>query len=370
MTERPVVPFVDLKTQYRNIEAEIKAAFSSVLEKGQFILGENVAGFEEEFCSYLGGGYGVAVGSGTEALFLALLACHAGPGDEVITVSHTFISSYLAIVQAGASPVFVDIDPSTFNMDVSQVEEKITPKTRAILPVHLYGQPAQMTELNNLAKKHNLTVIEDACQAHGARIGATKAGLFGDLACFSFYPTKNLGAYGDGGLVVTRNASFLEELRFLRNYGQTRKYYHDHFGINSRLDELQAAVLRVKLRHLDEWNALRKAIAGRYTEGIHSPQIICPKELKGHEHVYHLYVIKAPHRQRLQEWLMDQGILTQIHYPVPVHLQKCFLERSTDRPSLPRTERTAGEVLSLPLYPEMTAGQIDHVIQAVNTFKH
>jgi dTDP-4-amino-4,6-dideoxygalactose transaminase len=364
-----VVPFVSLKSQYQKIRGEIEKAMAGVLDSGLFILGENVARFEDEFCRYLNGGYGVAVASGTDALYLALSACRVGPGDEVLTVSHTFIATYLAVLQTGATPVLVDIEPSTFTMDVSRIEKRITPRTKAILPVHLYGHPARMPEIMAIARKHNLYVIEDACQAHGARIEDTKVGRFGDLACFSFYPTKNLGAYGDGGFVITKDASLRERLLFLRNYGQTKKYHHDHFGINSRLDELQAAVLRVKLRYLEEWNIARRRIAGVYTSGIDSPEVVGPTERDGYHHVYHLYVIRTPHRLELQEWLTSRGIGTQIHYPIPVHLQKCFRQASESSPPLPQTEKAAGEVLSLPLYPELPPDHIEHVIRAINEFK-
>jgi len=364
------VPFVDLKVQYQKIKSEIDTAVLSVMDNAYFILGENVAGFEKEFSDYLGGGYAVSVNSGLDALYLSLLACDIGPEDEVITVSHTFVATYLAVIHTGAKAVFVDIDPSSFNIDVNKIETHITKKTKAILPVHLYGQPADMLKIKEIAEKYNLLLIEDACQAHGAGLNNEKAGLLGDLACFSFYPAKNLGAYGDGGMVITKDEVYKKKLQQLRNYGQKKKYIHDNFGINSRLDELQAAILRVKLKHLDKWNTARRKIAERYSEGIKSKEIICPHEMPGCYHVYHLYVIRTPNRANLQKWLKEKGINTQIHYPIPVHLQQCYKQLSEDRPKLAVTEKIADEILSLPIYPEMQDNQIDYVIDSVNSFKH
>jgi len=363
-----IVPFLDLKIQYHNIEEEIHSVLLSVLEKSHFILGENVSRFENEFSQYLGGGYSVSVGSGMAALYLALLAAGIGPEDEVITVSHTFVATYLAIIQVGAKPVLVDIEPTSFSIDIHKIEKRITKKTKAILPVHLYGHPADMEEICKIAKKYNLYVIEDACQAHGSRIGKTKTGQFGDLACFSFYPAKNLGAYGDGGLVFTKNKKLYEKLLALRNYGQRKKYYHDYFGINSRLDEIQAAILGVKLTYLDKWNAMRRDVAAKYTSGINSPSVSCPREKEKYYHVYHLYVIRTPYRKKLQDWLLQNGIYTQIHYPIPVHMQKCYLHLSKERICLPITEKISKEILSLPIYPELQDVQIDHVIKVINSF--
>lgn len=363
-----IVPFVDLNVQYKRIEQEIKKTISSVFEGSRYILGENVVNFEKEFCEYLGGGYGVSVGSGLDAIYLALLVAGVGPGDEVITVSHTFIATYLAIVKTGAKAVLIDVEPSSFNMDVNKVEEKITKRTKVILPVHLYGQPAPMIQINRLAQKHNLLVIEDACQAHGAGLESKKAGLFGDLACFSFYPAKNLGAYGDGGMIVTRKKALMEKLFKMRNYGQKEKYHHDCFGINSRLDELQAAILRIKLRYLDEWNKSRRKIAAIYSNNLNPKYIICPPEMKGYHHVYHLYVIRTPHRNKLQEWLFSKNVHTQIHYPIPVHKQKCYSELSSERISLPITEQIVNEILSLPIYPGLGEKQIQYVIDNIHSF--
>ncbi len=362
------VPFVDLKSQYQKITSEINDAISLVFGKSNFILGENVKKFEEEFCQYLEGGYAVAVHSGTDALYLSLLACGISSGDEVITVSHTFIATYLAIVQTGAIPILVDIDPSTFNIDPDKIEEKVTDKTKAIIPVHLYGHPANMVQIVELAKKYNLFVIEDACQAHGSKISGKKAGLFGDFGCFSFYPTKNLGAYGDGGVVVTQDEKLRDKLLSLRNYGQKKKYFHERFGINTRLDELQAAILRVKLNYLDEWNNLRRNISKQYRDQINSPYVSCPVEMDQYFHVYHLYVIKTYERDQLQEWLAKKDIQTQIHYPIPVHLQKCFLKEFKNDFHLPVTENISKKILSLPMYPEMSNDQIKYIVKSINEF--
>lgn len=362
------VPFVDLKPQYQSIKTEIDRAIAGVMEKGIFILGEQVDRFEEDFSRYLGGGHAVSVGSGTDALSLSLLAAGIGPGDEVITVSHTFVATYISIIYTGATPVLTDIDPVTFTMDPAQIEAKITPRTRAVVPVHLYGQPADMTAVMEIANKHNLVVIEDACQAHGSRIGDTVTGLQGHMGCFSFYPTKNLGAYGDGGMAVTTDEKLRDNLRFLRNYGQTKKYHHERYGINSRLDEMQAAILRVKLNHLDQWNQERRDIAQTYTSGINNPLVTCPAEAPGRTHVYHLYVVRTPHREKLQAWLREAGIHTQIHYPVPVHRQQCYLDKFTAPQQLPHTDAAASEILSLPIYNGMEEAAVQHVIERINEF--
>jgi dTDP-4-amino-4,6-dideoxygalactose transaminase len=366
------VPFVDLKPQYQSIKADMDDAIHQVLDKGIFILGENVEKFEEEFGRYLGGGYAVSVGSGTDALSLSLLAAGIGPGHEVITVSHTFVATYISIIYTGASPVLVDIDPATFTMDAAQIEAKITPKTRALVPVHLYGQPADMDKIMAIAEKHNLLVIEDACQAHGSRFRDQVTGLRGHMGCFSFYPTKNLGAYGDGGMVVTRDETLKEQLLLLRNYGQTKKYYHERYGINSRLDEMQAAVLRVKLKHLDRWNSERRDIARMYSDRIKNPLIACPVEKSDRRHVYHLYVVRTPggprHRDKLQDYLKENGIHTQIHYPVPVHLQRCYQDKFPAPLTLPHTETAAAEILSLPLFNGMREDAVHYVIETLNRF--
>lgn len=363
------VPFVDLQAQYATIRERVQVAINEVLDTGWFILGRHVESFERAFAEYCGGGEAIGVGSGTEALHLALRACNVGPGDEVITVSNTFIATALAIDYVGATPVFVDIDPLTYTIDVTQIEAYITPRTKAIIPVHLFGQPADLDPILALAKTHNLYVIEDACQAHGAEYNGQRVGSIGDIGCFSFYPTKNLGAYGDGGLVLTRDPELAERVRLLRNYGQTRKYFHRLRGYNSRLDELQAAVLEAKLPYLDGWNEARRRIAACYDAGILAPHVTLPGVHENVRHVYHLYVIRTPYRDALQEWLSARGISTQIHYPLPIHGQEAYQNLGLSTGALPVTEQTCNEILSLPMYPELSDVQIDWVIESVNAFR-
>ena len=361
------VPLVDLKVQYRVIHDQINAVVNDIFDGGWFILGPHVESFERAFAKYCGGGEAIGVGSGTDALFVALRACGLGPGDEVVTVSNTFIATAFAIENVGATPVFVDIDPLTFNIDVTQIEAKITTHTKAILPVHLFGQPADMDPILDIAKAHQLFVIEDACQAHGAKYKGRMAGCLGDVGCFSFYPTKNLGAYGDGGLVLTRNPELAERVRLLRNYGQSRKYVHQIRGYNSRLDELQAAILQAKLTHLEEWNEARRRIAARYNAGITAAHVTLPHVFEDAYHVYYVYVVRTPHRDALQEWLAARGIVTQIHYPIPIHLQEVY-RGFANVPLLPLTEKASAEILSLPMFPELTDEQVDWVIESINAF--
>ncbi|MGA2466277.1 MAG: DegT/DnrJ/EryC1/StrS family aminotransferase [Thermodesulfobacteriota bacterium] len=357
-----MVPFIDLTRQYRGIEEEILSATKRVYEKGHFILGEEVSAFEGEFSHYCGVRYGVGVGSGTDALQLALKAAGVGEGDEVITVAHSFIATALAISLTGAKPLFVDIDPETYTMDPNALEHFLRyrkkkgekQKIKAILPVHLYGHPAEMDAIMDIADRYNLAVIEDACQAHGAEYQGKKAGSFGLLSCFSFYPTKNLGGYGDGGMVVTDDRKLFEKLRLLRCYGEKKKYQHVLKGSNSRLDEIQAAILRVKLKYLDQWNEERRKRA-----------LIYKRMLK---HVYHLFVIRTKKRNALQAFLKVKGIETLIHYPIPIHLQKAFRELGYRRGALPLTEQYAREILSLPFFPEMTESEMEEVATQIRTF--
>jgi dTDP-4-amino-4,6-dideoxygalactose transaminase len=307
------------------------------------------------------------VNSGTDALHLALLACGVGPGDEVITVSHTFIAAVLAIVWTGATPVFVDVDPATYTMDVAQAAAAVTARTKAIVPVHLYGQCADMDGILALARKDRLRVIEDAAQAHGAMYDGRRAGSMGDAACFSFYPTKNLGAYGDGGAVTTNDPALADSLRRLRNYGQTRKYRHETMGYNTRLDEIQAAILREKLKSLDAVNAKRRSIADRYSRGLDS-RFCKPAIAAKCDHVFHLYVVQSDSRAALQQDLLEEGIQTQVHYPTPVHRQPAMAVIGI-RKSLRVTERLANRVLSLPMYPTLAEGQIDRVVERINSFE-
>jgi dTDP-4-amino-4,6-dideoxygalactose transaminase len=360
------VPFVDLKAQCQTIAAEVDEAMRRVVADADFILGKDVELFEQEFAAYCEAKYAVGLDSGISALELALRAFGIGEGDEVITVSHTFIASVSSISFTGARPVFVDVDPKTYTMDAAQIEAALTPHTKAILPVHLYGQPADMDAILEIARKHYLVVIEDACQAHGARYKGKRVGALGDAGCFSFYPAKNLGAYGDGGMLVTNNAEIAEKVRMLRNYGQREKYHHVFLAYNRRLDTLQAAVLRVKLRHLDDWNAARQRAARLYDELLKDVEdVVTPAVADDRTHVYHLYVIQHPQRDALMAALRGQGVTTGLHYPIPVHLQPCYESLGVPSGSLPVTESLAPRILSLPMFSEITLGQVRHVCTPV-----
>jgi dTDP-4-amino-4,6-dideoxygalactose transaminase len=348
-----MIPPFDLKRQYESIRDEVARAVARVLDKGYFILGEEVSAFEREFASYCGVAHAVGVGSGTEALHLALAACGVGPGDEVITVSHTAVATVAAVELVGARPVLVDIDPVRYTIDPAQVASAVTPRTRAIVPVHLYGCPADLTSIIDVARQHDLFVVEDCAQAHGALYRGKPVGSWGHIAAFSFYPTKNLGAYGDGGAIVTDDASLAERARLLRQYGWQERYVSAIKGLNSRLDELQAAVLRVKLHHMEAWNEQRRRLAGLYSEHLVDSDVTVPCEPQDGTHVYHLYVVRHPRRDELQALLREQGIGTLIHYPVPVHLQPAYRDLGYETGSLPITETVAQEVLSLPMYPEL-----------------
>lgn len=346
------------------IRPELDAAFARVLAGGRLILGREVEAFEEEFAAYCGAAHCVTVGNGLDALAIALKAHGISPGDEVIVPGHTFVASWLAVSQVGAVPVGADVDPAGCNIDPDSAAAAITARTVAIMPVHLYGKPAPMDALNALAARHGLFVLEDAAQAHGARCGSRRAGALGDAAGFSFYPTKNLGALGDGGAIVTRDAALAERARRYRNYGSSGKYAHDVAGTNSRLDELQAAFLRARLPRLDRDNARRRALAALYLDRLSGLEpLAVPPEEGGVEHVHHLFVVRTPHRDALMAGLAARGIGTMVHYPRPPHLQPPFAD--TPRPvPLPVTERLAGEVLSLPLWPGMTEGQVEQVAAA------
>jgi dTDP-4-amino-4,6-dideoxygalactose transaminase len=361
------IPFVDLAAQYAAIETEINQAISKVLRKTNFILGEEVELFEQEFAAFCEADYAVGVDSGTSALELALKAYEIGPGDEVITVANTFIATTLAISYTGAIPVLVDIDPSTYTMDISLLEKAITPRTKAIIPVHLYGHPVDMTPLLEIAQKYELIIIEDACQAHGARYKGKRVGSLGHAAAFSFYPGKNLGAYGDGGIVVTNNSRTAESLRLLRNYGSVKKYHHAVRGFNRRLDTLQAAVLRVKLRYLEAWSEARRQHATRYGQLLadYSDSVVIPTPADYAEPVFHLYVIRVNNRDAVQTYLHQQGIATVIHYPIPIHLQPAYRDLNYRQGDFPVTERFAEQILSLPMYPEMTETSLKYVAMAL-----
>jgi dTDP-4-amino-4,6-dideoxygalactose transaminase len=364
-----MVPFLDLRRQMTAIRPEIDAVIARVLERGWFILGEEVAAFEQEFAVYCGVRHAVGVASGTEALHLALRAIGVGPGDEVITVANAGVPGVVGIEAAGGRPVFVDVDPATMNLDPAQLEAAISPRSRAILPVHLYGRPADMDPILEIARRHDLAVVEDCAQAHGATYRGQKVGGLGHVACFSFYPTKNLGAYGDGGAVVTDDPALADRLRLLRQYGWREQYRSELRGVNSRLDELQAAILRVKLRHLDTWNAQRRVLAAFYREllqaSVSNRRLALSTEPPDGVHVYHLFVIQTPQRDTLRERLRQAGIGTGIHYPIPAHLQPAYRDLGGRPGQLPITERLAGEVLSLPLYPELTEAEVEQVVGAI-----
>ncbi len=361
-----MIPILDLQAQYRSIKPEIDAAIAAVLDSGRFVLGEPVAEFERDFAAFCQAGHAVGVNSGTSALHLALLAAGIGPGDEVITVPFTFIATVSAILYAGARPVLVDIDPETYCIDVAAAERAITPRTRAILPVHLYGHPADMDALMTLARKHNLVVIEDAAQAHGAEYGGRRVGGIGDIGCFSFYPGKNLGGYGEGGALVTSNRDYAAKARLLRNWGDAGKYQHVLQGYNYRMDALQGAILSVKLRHLPRWTESRRDLAARYTRLLQDSGFSLPREQPGCRHVFQLYTIRVSARDELRAALEAEGIQTAVHYPVPAHLQPGFASLGYKRGDFPATEHAAQEVLSLPLYPEMTPEQVATVAAAVS----
>ncbi len=363
------IPIVDLAAQYKSIEAEIDSAIKSVLTNSKFILGPSVAELERKIAAYCECEYAVAVGSGTDALLFALLALGIGRGDEVITTPFTFIASAAAISRAGAKPVFVDVDARTFNLDVKLIEQKITSKTRAILPVHLFGQPAQMDEIQQLARNYDLRVIEDAVQSIGARYQGKRVGALGDAGALSFYPTKNLGAYGDGGMVLTNQRAVAEQVKLLRQQGETRKYVHAEIGFNSRLDTLQAQVLCVKLGHLDVWNAKRREAAARYDALFAHSCVVPPFEARGGCHVYHQYTIQTPHhRDELQAYLKKHGIEAIAYYPLSLHQQPAFRSLGYAEGQLPVSERLANSVLSLPCFPEITREQQEYVVATIHDF--
>jgi dTDP-4-amino-4,6-dideoxygalactose transaminase len=359
------VPYLDLKAQYRSIKSEIDSAVSKVLESSQFVLGEEVTGFEREFANYCEAEECVAVNSGTSALHLALLAAGIGPGDEVITVPFTFVASVAAILYTGARPVLVDIDPLSFNINPAAIEAAITARTKAIMTVHLYGQTAEMNPILEIARKRSLVVIEDAAQAHGAKYKGRPAGTLGDLGCFSFYPTKNLGAYGEGGAVTTNNPEYAKNIRMLRDWGQDSKYHHLLRGFNYRMEGLQGAILRVKLRHLEQWTEARRAVAAKYNQQLANSGITLPREMPWARHVYHVYSLRALDRDSFRSALQAEGVQTAVHYAIPAHLQPAYAELGYGRGSLPESEAAANEVVGLPIYPELTEAQVDLVCDAV-----
>ena len=363
------IPLVDLTRQYEHIKYEIDQKIQEVLESGIFIAGENVRLFEEEFSRFCDVKYGIAVASGSDALALSLKALGIKKGDEVITSANTFIATLDAVSHNQAIPVLVDIESETYNIDTSKIEEKISDKTKAVIPVHLYGHPVDMDPVRERAESYGLYVVEDACQAHGAEYKDLKVGGLSDCACFSFYPSKNLGAYGDGGIVVTNNEEIAQSIMALRNYGESTKYHHSLIGYNSRLDEIQAAVLRVKLRHLYEWIEARRKNAKNYSQLLHEvPEVTVPIEKDHAKHVYHLYVIRSKRRKTLRDYLYSKGVSTQIHYPIPTHLQKAYEPLGLKEGMYPHTEQCAKEVLSLPMFPELTAQEIECVCESIRSF--
>ena len=363
------IPFVDLQAQYHALKSEIDGAIQRVLDTSTFILGPEVEAFERAFAEYVGARFCVGVSNGTAALQLAVTACGVGPGDEVIVPANTFFATAEAVSTAGARPVFVDCDPVSYNIDASKIEAAINERTRAIIPVHLYGQSADLDPVFDIAERRNLSVIEDAAQAHGARYKGRRVGALGRAGCFSFYPGKNLGAYGEGGAVVTNDAEVARRVRLLRDHGSEQKYRHEVIGYNFRLEGLQGAVLGVKLKHLDDWNALRRAHAARYAELLGEVEsngaLVLPREMPYAEHVYHLYVVRTDARDALQHALHEAGVQTGIHYPVPVHLQPAYAAHGHQPGDFPEAERQALSILSLPMFPELTDEQIKRVAETI-----
>jgi dTDP-4-amino-4,6-dideoxygalactose transaminase len=362
------VPFMDLKLQYAAIKNDVLAAIGDVLESAHFVLGKEVAAFEDEFATFCGAQHGVAVNTGTSALHLALLAAGVGKGDEVITVPCTFVATVAAVLYTGATPVFVDVDPVTYTMDPSKVEAAITPKTKALLPVHLYGNPADMDVLIGIARRHNLVVIEDAAQAHAAEYKGRRCGSIGDLGCFSFYPGKNLGAYGEGGLVTTNNPEYARTIRMLRDWGAEKKYEHVMKGFNYRMEAIQGAILRIKLRHLDQWTNARRAHAAAYQSVLPQDILTLPTEQVDSRHVYHVYAVLTEQRREMMASLSTQGIQTGIHYPYPVHLLPGYSDLGYGPGDFTVSERIASRELSLPMFPEMNEAQVMAVAAAVSEF--
>jgi dTDP-4-amino-4,6-dideoxygalactose transaminase len=359
-----VIPYLDLKAQYRSIKSEIDDAVQRVLESGQFTLGDEVTAFEREFAQYSGGGEAIGVNSGTSALHLALLAAGVAPGDEVITTPFSFAATVATILYCGATPVLADIDAATFNIDPARVEASISPRTKAIMPVHLYGQPAEMDPILEMARARGIAVIEDAAQAHGAEYQGRRVGSLADMACFRFYPTKNLGAYGEAGAVVTQNPEFAEQIRLLRNWGGPR-YQHNLRGYNYRMENLNGAMLRVKLRHLEQWTEARRAIASAYDALLADAGVTITRALPHVRHVYHAYTIRAQQRDRLSAELASAGVQTGVHYPTPIHMQPAYRDARYPAGSLSAAEAAAREVLCLPIYPEMTRAQVETVASAI-----
>lgn len=362
------VPFVDLRAQHRAMQTELNEAIQGVFERADFALGKDVSRFEEEFAGFCGTKYAVGLDSGLSALELSLRAFGIGPGDEVIVPAHTFVATAAAVTFAGARPILVDVEPATYNIAIDQLEAAVTPRTKAIIPVHLYGLPADMDPILDIADRHDLVVIEDACQAHGADYKGRRAGSLGHAAAFSFYPTKNLGGCGDAGIVVTDDAEVVERAKAMRNCGQRRKYYHEYAPFNHRMDTLQAAILRVKLRYLEGWIEARRRNAALYTKLLRGNGVTTPIETADTTHVYHLYVVRTERRDALQAHLHEHGVGAAIHYPIPIHLQPIYAGDGFRRGQFPVTEHVCDQVLSLPMFPEMTSEQVEYVAEQVAGF--
>ncbi len=359
------VPFLDMGARLRPIRDELVAACARIIDSGVFVMGPEAVALEEEFARFCGLEHAIAVSNGTAALQLALLAKNIGAGDEVITVSNTFIATVEAISAVGATPVLIDVEPGTYLMDASLLEAAITSRTKAIIPVHLYGLTCDMDAINAIARRHKLTVIEDACQAHGAAYNGTKSGALGDVACFSFYPSKNLGTIGEGGMVVTNDAALAARIRSLRSHGEVTRYYHSEPGWNLRLAEIPCAAVRIELRELSGWNERRRHVAAWYSDALAGLDVALPQEPAGRDHVYHLYVVQVAARDAVRPALADLGVGTGVHYPVPVHQQAAYRTLGMGDGSLPITEAMTPRLLSLPMFPEMTRGQVDHVAAAL-----
>ena len=360
-----MIPLVDLPAQYRALKPEIDAAISKVLESGQFILGPAVAAFERDFATFCHTSDAIGVNSGTSALHLSLLAAGVGPGDEVITVPFTFVATVAAIEYAGATPVLVDVEPEFLTMDPARFEAAITPRTKAVIPVHLFGQPADMDPIMAIARKHGLVVIEDACQAHGSEYKGRRCGSIGQLGCFSFYPGKNLGAYGEGGAVVTSDPDLAQKIRLLRAWGEETRYEHKYRGFNYRMDGIQGAILGVKLRHLEAWTDARRRHAAEYNGQLAETAAQLPRERRDARHVYHLYVVRVQQRDLWRERLTAAGVQTGVHYPIPVHLQPAYRDLGYSAGDFPVSEHASGEVLSLPIFPELTEAQVGEIVLAL-----
>ena len=356
-----MIPLVDLKAQYRALKPEIDQAIQRVLDNAQFILGPAVSSFEQDFAAFCHSADAIGVNSGTSALHLALLAAGVRPGDEVITVPFTFVATVAAIEYAQARPVFVDIEPTYFTMDPAKIERAVTPRTKAIVPVHLYGQPADMDAIRDVADRHRLIVIEDACQSHGSEYKGRRCGSMGLLGCFSFYPGKNLGAYGEGGAIVTSDPALATKVRLLRSWGEEVRYEHKHRGFNYRMDGVQGAVLGVKLKYLEAWTEARRSHAAEYTRRLTGTAASVPTERPASRHVYHQYVVRVPERDAWRAALTEAGVQTGVHYPIPVHLQPAYADLGYSSGDFPIAERAAAEVLSLPMFPEMTDQQIESI---------